>query len=265
MEINLDTSLCENLRNTVNKYGHYSFTKTSSIKGDSEQTGWKKICAIMDRLCDTTLYLNSLDIEKTDSRFCVFDFYNFVNHSATLIDCIKYLAEIYQYDLSEQNTRTNIFNEKGSDKSYFEYLRSLCSVHPIDTSRHKKFKDSQTTIECCPYTRFQTSLELVAIVYSANPKSFSKRISIKLNKIYEYVTYRYNLLNEIISCIHKYNEKIKSDYKSQPLKKVSDFNDYNCYLEYLEITAKDRLGSEYEKGVAYFQKFFKYSFNSKKN
>ena len=184
--INLNIDYCAQLRNKVNEYQHYSITRTHSLKKDNAQRGWEKICAIMDRLDDTTRYLNSIELQKTIGVLAVFDFYNFMNNAATLLDCIKYLGEIYDFDFSNEDIKNDIFNQRGNngngtDKGYFEYLRSLCSVHPIETSRHPEFLDDNTKIECSPYVRWNDGFltteydcDLVAIVYTNNPKFFSK-------------------------------------------------------------------------------------------
>lgn len=65
----------------------------------------KKNCAIMDRLDDTTLYLNSLELQKSNSILAVFDFYNFMNNAATLLDCIGFLSEIYDFDFSKKDEK----------------------------------------------------------------------------------------------------------------------------------------------------------------
>lgn len=60
-KIELDSLLCSELRKKNNEYQNYSINKTHSINNAKTERGWDKICAIMDRLDDTTLYLNSLD------------------------------------------------------------------------------------------------------------------------------------------------------------------------------------------------------------
>ena len=108
--INLNIDYCAQLRNKVNEYQHYSITRTHSLKKDNAQRGWEKICAIMDRLDDTTRYLNSIELQKTIGVLAVFDFYNFMNNAATLLDCIKYLGEIYDFDFSNEDIKNDIFN-----------------------------------------------------------------------------------------------------------------------------------------------------------
>lgn len=68
--------------------------------------------------------------------------------------CIKQLAKLFDVPDEKIKQSTNIFNqldkdEKGTDERYFEYIRSLYSVHPIKTSRHKRYQDNK--FECSLY------------------------------------------------------------------------------------------------------------------
>ena len=258
-KINLNIDLCAQLRNKVNEYQHYSITKTHSIAKDNKNNrGWEKICAIMDRLDDTVFYLNSLEIKKEHNRTAIFDFYNFMNHAASLIDCIRYLAEIYDFDLTVENQSTCFFNQlgntgKGTDKDYFEYLRSLCSVHPIQTDRHPEYKDPNTKIECSPYVRWNEDFlsvpkecDLLAIVYTDNPNEFAKHIGIKLSEIFSYVEYRYNLLQKIIPHIDAYYKNIKTDFTKIPLKPLSEFDSFPEYIEYLKNEFDLRVSTDWD-------------------
>ena len=212
----------------------------------------------MDRLDDTVFYLNSLELKKEINRTAIFDFYNFMNHAASLIDCIRFLGEIYDYNFEEENKHTNIFNQlgktgHGTDKDYFEYLRSLCSVHPIETSHHPEYRDDFTNVECSPYVCWNNDLlmedkqyDLVAIVYTNNPNYFSKRIGIKLSEIFSYVEYRYSLLEKLLDCIEKYNQNVIEEFKKQPLKPLTDFSDYCNYLEYLKAEYSERVNTQME-------------------
>lgn len=275
--INLDTNLCSKLRDKVNEYQHYSIKKTHSLKKDNAQRGWEKICAIMDRLDDTTLYLNSLKLQKTDSKLAVFDFYNFMNNAATLLDCIKYLGEIYDFDFLDEDRKSDVFNQtgnngNGTDKGYFEYLRSLCSVHPIETSRHPEFLDEDTKIECSPFVLWNNSSllddnksDLIAVVYTNNPERFSKYVGIKLFEIFAYVEKRFNLLKKLISHIDLYNKSIIDKYRQKPLKNETDFSYYCDYLEYLKQEYAERINEGCDEYFDYCKLVLTTTFSDEKN
>lgn len=275
--INLNIDFCAQLRNKVNEYQHYSITRTHSLKKDNAQRGWEKICAIMDRLDDTTRYLNSLELQKTIGVLAVFDFYNFMNNAATLLDCIKYLGEVYDFDFSYEDKKTDIFNQmgnngNGTDKGYFEYLRSLCSVHPIETSRHPEFLDNNTKIECSPYVRWnddflmtENDCDLVAIVYTNNPRFFSKYVGSKLFEVFSYIERRFNVLEQLIGHIDSYYKSIIDEYRHKPLKTENDFSVYCDYLEYLKKEYAERINTGWDEHFDFFMETMKCSFKNSIN
>lgn len=56
------------------------------------------------------------------------------------MNCIADLAKIFTVDTSNITDNRNCFLNFnygcGKDKEVFEYIRSLCAVHPTDTSMH---------------------------------------------------------------------------------------------------------------------------------
>ena len=107
---------------------------------------WNRTCAAMDRLEDTINYLNHMELEKNERFHSAFDFYDFINNAYIVIDCIKTIGKIFRVDsalIQEIEDSTSIFEnrlpENGTDQKYFEYIRSLCSVHPLGTNRQKEF------------------------------------------------------------------------------------------------------------------------------
>ena len=104
------------------------------------------IYASLDRLNDTAIYLNEMILNKTNSSRA-FDFYDFINNSYVIINCIYHIAEVFNIDLSDiKKNKCNLqniigldcMNYESSDDDYFNYIRSISSVHPIVTDRHRK-------------------------------------------------------------------------------------------------------------------------------
>ena len=58
------------------------------------------IYASLDRLNDTAIYLNEMVLNKTNSPRA-FDFYDFINNSYVIINCIYHIAEVFNIDLSD--------------------------------------------------------------------------------------------------------------------------------------------------------------------
>ena len=202
-QINIDTSVLRRLRDKVNENQNISYNKQYK-----KYRAWDKICAIMDRLDDTVDYLNQLKLNTGKYRRSAFDFYDFMNNSAVVCDCIKELAQIFDVDDEEIRTSSEIFNQtgtdgKGTDSNYFKYLRSLCSVHPIETSRHKRYQDNE--FECSPYVTWNDNFiyvnddcDIYAVVYTSKEGNSFKRVKIYMSQIFEYIEKRVEFIEKII-------------------------------------------------------------------
>ncbi|EJR35134.1 MULTISPECIES: hypothetical protein [Bacillus cereus group] len=248
-QINLDTDILVALRDKVNEQQHITINK---IYGNHR--AWDKICAIMDRLDDTVGYLNELKLNTGKYQRSAFDFFEFINNASVVVDCILDLAKIFQVPDEKITNSTMIFNQPGqdgmgTDKRYFEYLRSLCSVHPVGTDRHKRYQDS--AFECSPYVMwsnrgmgFNNDSELTAIVYTSEDGAFNKRVNIYIHKIFEYIENRLEFVKEIIHAIDQYQKDVISNFKKSPIKKEYEFDNYIEYLKNLDLELKNRYGSE---------------------
>ena len=131
-----NTDYLRALRDTINEERNLSCEKTGTMQKQI-YPAWNRICAIMDRLDDTVNYINGMVLGECHNR-SAFDFYEFINCSYIVIDCIKSIAEIYSLDLSELEDSKSVFGDPflsgGTDGLFFNYIRSLCAVHPICTS-----------------------------------------------------------------------------------------------------------------------------------
>ncbi|MDU2661997.1 MAG: hypothetical protein E7C54_13920, partial [Clostridioides difficile] len=243
-QININTDVLIRLRNQINEEYYISYRKEFYDKNNKKHRAWDKICAIMDRLDDTVDYLNKLKLNTGKYRRSAFDFFEFMNQASVVMDCITHLAKIFEVPYEEVETSTEIFNElgkegKGTDKKYFEYLRSLCSVHPMETSRHKIYQEN--SFECSPYVVWNDksiwtndASDLYAVVYTSKDNDSFKRIHIYMNQIFEYVKRRVNFIENIIEHIEKYQQEIIEIFRNTPIKKEEDFESYIDYLRNLK-------------------------------
>ncbi len=253
----IDTKILEKLRDTINHEQHISIVKKFKYSKDrkskvKEYYAWDKMCAIMDRLDDTIEYLNNLKLNTGKYKRSAFDFYDFMNNASVVIDCVKELTSIFEVDDSQVKLSSNVFNKlgndgHGTDEKYFEYLRSLCSVHPIETSRHKRYQEN--TFECSPYVMWVDSsiwcnedCDLHAVVYTNKENDWGKRIPIYLSQIFKYVEIRVEFILEIINSIESYHNQTIEKLKNTPIKKEEEFGSYIDYLKNLDNETKERFG-----------------------
>ena len=236
---------------------------------------WHKICAIMDRLDDTVEYLNTLELNTGKYKRSAFDFFDFMNNASVVIDCVKELSKIFEVSDSEIKNSTNIFNKVGSDgngtdEKYFEYLRSLCSVHPVETSRHKRYQDND--FECSPYVLWNNSLRLFnddcdiyAVVYTSKDNESFKRVGIYIEQVFKYVEIRVNFIEKIIDYIDTYQKDMILKLKKQHIKNDTEFNSYIEYLTNLDEEAKDRYGDDHWYSFEYVIKLLKLKLSDSEN
>ena len=269
-KIELNTEILRKLRNKINEQKNISYNKMYG-----KYRAWDKICAIMNRLDDTVEYLNTLELNTGKYKRSAFDFFDFMNNSSVVIDCIKELSKIFDIPDNDIKESTNIFNkvgtdDKGTDEKYFEYLRSLCSVHPVETSRHKRYQDND--FECSPYVLWNNSLRLFnddcdiyAVVYTSKDNESFKRVGIYIEQVFKYVEIRVNFIEKIIDYIDTYQKDMILKLKKQHIKNDNEFNSYIEYLTNLDEEAKDRYGDDHWYSFEYVIKLLKLKLSDSEN
>ena len=269
-KIELNTEILRKLRNKINEQKNISYNKMYG-----KYRAWDKICAIMNRLDDTVEYLNTIELNTGKYKRSAFDFFDFMNNASVVIDCVKELSKIFEVSDSEIKNSTNTFNEVGSDgngtdEKYFEYLRSLCSVHPVETSRHKRYQDND--FECSPYVLWNNSLRLFnddcdiyAVVYTSKDNESFKRVGIYIEQVFKYVEIRVNFIEKIIDYIDTYQKDMILKLKKQHIKNDTEFNSYIEYLTNLDEEAKDRYGDEYWYSFEYVIKLLQLKLSDSEN
>lgn len=274
-QINLDTKILKLLRDKVNDDQYITFNKRFYFKKDIVHRAWDKICAIMDRLDDTVDYLNGLKLNTGKYTRSAFDFFDFMNNASVVIECVKELAKIFDVPYEKIMRSTDIFNQigkdgKGTDDRYFAYLRSLCSVHPVETSRHKSYQDND--FESSPFVVWNSGkiwikddCDIYAVVYTSNDEDNYKRVRIYISQIFEYVKTRLEFIKEIINSIDKYQKQVISDFKKKNIKKVYEFDNYIDYLRNLNQERSVRYGSERSYLLDYIINLFELKLSNQKN
>ncbi|MDE7433202.1 MAG: hypothetical protein K2N34_14985 [Lachnospiraceae bacterium] len=285
MKIELDIQLNRKLRGKVNEINNFSVDKTAEFQFPSDKKGNRQesnafncICAALDRIDDLVEHCNTLDL--TQSQEGTFALCDLFNYGQTLIDCITKIGEVYGAKYSPSNDISSFHQQgatgKGNDEKYFKYLRSLCSVHPLETSAHKEYQGDQP--EWCPYIDIGESVasrllschdgtlskaDFIARIYR-NDMEFSKYIPIYVKQIFHYIKKRYKFINEIISAIDEYNNKQIETLKRTHILLPSECATYDEYLKNLENEIHIRCG-RWEYQAKTWRAIFKTHYDDKLN
>lgn len=261
MKIQLDPQLCNNLREIINEHHNFTYEKTADFKfpnskKDVTAGAYNCICATLDRINDLVEHCNSIEIE---GQFGLCDFFNYTQ---SLIECITIIGKVYKvaplYKGADKND-TSVFhragiNNDGNDEKYFTYLRSLCSVHPVETSRHAEYQGNQA--EWCPYILSGKSSMLVqfpntypdledadfVVTVYRNDLKLCKYVPIHVKELIAYVQKRYQHIQQIIKAITDYNQELIDSFKKKPIPKPENFSDYVSYLNSLQNDITERCG-----------------------
>ncbi|RCW62966.1 hypothetical protein [Saliterribacillus persicus] len=269
-QIDLDSEVLRLLRDKVNEEQNIIFNKRNKA-----HRAWDKICAIMDRLDDTVEYLNGLKLNTGKYKNSSFDFFDFMNNASVVVDCIKKLSKIFDVSNDKMKKSIDIFNQtgkdgKGTDEKYFEYLRSLCSIHPVETSHHIRYQDND--FECSPFVLWNNrkgwinnDYDLSAVVYTSNDEDYVKRVQIYISQIFDYVKTRLEFVQEIIKSIDDYQKKVIADFQKKTIKKEQEFDNYIAYLRNINIEKIARYGSESAFSFDYIIDLFEIKLSNPKN
>lgn len=258
-QIHLDPELIEEFNVSLNAHEHISEQMSFVEKAFEKKKyrgvpAWDCICACVHRVRDTVGYLNDQVLGRMEHG-SAFDFINFINNASVVLDSIDMLARIIGVDLSQENVRTDAFNQpgdngKGTDKKYFEFLRSLCAVHPVETNRYKNMYHT-TDIVTCPYLTWVSGslLEMTwdcdlhgnAFVNEAN--SWGEDICIHMDQVFAHIKYRYSLLNKIGCALERFQEAKIEEFRNTPVPARREDESELSYVERLKQVEAERFGS----------------------
>lgn len=280
IHFNFDIELAHELRDAINERQNLSIEKQhtqSNNKSKITYIAWDRMCAIMDRLEDTINYVNQMELGRTVEGRSAFDFYEFINCSNVIIDCVKTMGQIFGIDIKlleniekSQEVFGQKYSENGTDGFFFEYVRSLCVVHPLFTNRQKVYLHN-SKFHCCPFvvwnnyrTRF-TEGDLTAVIYNSERISGTKRLPLYVDEFKRYVEKWVNLIPAVIDAKNVYTENVYSEFKKSIIKDRTDFNNDIEYILYLEKEYCKRFGDEYDYIFTSFVRVFKIELTDKRN
>lgn len=254
-QIHLDPDLIEQFDSSLKAQEHLSAQLSFKKRAYRGIPAWDCICVCEHRIRDTVAYLNDQVLGKMEYG-SAFDFINFINNAATVLDCIDMLAAIIGVDLTQEDARAAAFNQlgangEGTDKKYFQFIRSLCAVHPAETSRFKGIYHDSALVTC-PYLVWVrgTSREMAwdcdlharAFVNEAN--SWGEDVCIHMNRIFAYIKYRYSLLNKIGCSLESYQRKAIEAFRATRVPGRDVGETEQDFIERIKGVEEERLGSE---------------------
>lgn len=263
MKLALDLSLITKLREKIGEYPvlmdtlqfEFKIPSTEKKHYSKEHSAYNCLCAALDRICETAKHCNLLDTSKNNSNR-LFAFYDLLNYSQTLIECITILGRIFGVKYAPCNEKPCFSyvsrSGKGNDEKYFKYLRSLCAVHPVNTNAHPEYQGEEP--EWCPYVAVGKSftdsmrhpdwgkVDFVAVMYR-NDMQFSKTLPIYLSEMFAYIRKRYRFLEKIIDAVTAWQQKCINALKNKHIPTLDECPDYATYLKELETAIQERCGS----------------------
>lgn len=250
-----DTDLPCQLRDVVNEKLDLSIKKEHVLeKEKARYFAWDRICVIMDRLEDTISHINSLELGREEKR-SAFDFYEFISCAAVVIDCIRYIGNIFGIDpylVKQIEDTQDVFGseyaETGNDKKFFEYIRSLCVTHPAYTNRHKEYLKG-AKFHCCPFVTWSHFFglregDLSATIYTSKDSDYGLHLPLYINQFERYLEKWIFHIRDVIDAIHNYNESVYEKLRKEPVKGPGEFDDTVEYLRYLKEEYSRRFGDD---------------------
>lgn len=277
---NFNVDLAVQLRDAINERQNLSIEKEHTQKNNNTKItyiAWDRICSIMDRLEDTMNYINQIELGKCTNNRSAFDFYEFINCASVIIDCVKTMGQIFGVDIQLLDCITKsqeIFGQKyavnGTDGLFFEYIRSLCVVHPLFTNRQKPYLNNNK-FHCCPFVVWngvrgrRGEGDLTAFVYTSEKSSGTKRIPLYVEEFEKYLEKWVNLIPEVIDAKNTYADDIYDKFRKSALKELSDFSDEIEYILYLKDEYCKRFGDECEYIFWGFVRAFEIEVTDKRN
>lgn len=282
-KFSFDMDTAKALRKAINDRVKYSIEleaeQDAGIKGTYR--AWDRLCATMDRLEDTLAHINKMELGNPVNGQSAFDFYEFLNCSYVVIECIKTVVQAFGIDKSivetiekSQDIFGKKYSESGSDGRFFEYVRALCSVHPLCTSRQKEYLNG-SKFHCCCYVIWNDrgyitsyrydNADLIALVYATNNVS-PIHIGLYVKEFENYLKKWIDSIPSVIEAKNRYVDNKFAVLRKEPMNTLDDFgDDIVGYIEYLKAEYIRRIDEPNVYILDELSVFFKIELSDKRN
>lgn len=277
-ECQFDTSKVTNIWQLIHRHTAICDNKEMEVlikRSKNERASRKKfvvenkIICILERVQDGLEYLNSYELRPNYSRRNAFDFIEFLNCEYVIIHCIKELAQIFGINVKEITEQKNCFAEfaygDGCDNDVFEYVRSLCAVHPEETSFHPTVHLPSEFDSCARIVWDIGSYDgrdLTAVVYTSKYGKSEMYIGIEVVPFVEYLRKWVGLLDEIYEGIRQFAKEERERLKKVKILPPERFNKYTEYIDNLKNEYEHRDGEAQIYLFDYYKKVFQISFQN---
>jgi len=211
-------------------------------------------CSLV-RIEDILNYLD--DFQLCENNYYgrnAFDFIEFINLEYVLVHCIIKLAEIFGTDCRSVKRENKCFGEftcgNSTDYDIFEYIRSLCAVHPLETSMHP-YVHGFENYHCCSKVKWDNGMiygddrDLSLIVYSGSNDEEILCIGLKVSYFVDYFNVWINFLDEIVKSINEYVDDMGEQFRTIHIKTPEEFSDYTEYIDNLRKEYEKRQGTDH--------------------
>lgn len=218
-------------------YNRFLIKKQQVDRNGNKYYIWNRVCAVNVRLYDTVDYINKLKLGCCISDRSAFDFYDFINNAATIVECIELLVKDLGVDKAiindiknakdcftrfgtdiDGNEQINDMDKsKINDGSFFRYVQSLTSVHPTMTNKDQTYL-GDSLFHCCPFVLWSDSLvgrlinkdgrDLTVTIYKTVDMENDDHISLYLVDFERYINKWLGVLPKLEKEIEKENDKI---------------------------------------------------------
>ena len=226
-----------------------------------------KVNCALERIEDYLNYLNQYTLEKNPHQGNAFNFIEILNCEYTIIHCIQEVAKAYDVEyMGITNVRdcfSNIPYGSGTDGEFFEYVRSLCAVHPAETSYHPGVHNFDN-FNSCSRIKWDVGFgygtrDLIAVIYSADKNGEAMYLEINVEPFMVYLQKWVELLDDIEQGIRQFIIKEKESYRKINIAYPEDFDNYLDYIDNLCMEYKRR----YSDSQTYLFERYKLAFTIK--
>lgn len=279
------------IRNTIDEHAVFA-TQAEYMAKVAEERGkngfrttrkplwvYDAVYASLSRVEDTLHYINSLDLpsEGSSKQRSAFDFFDFINNMYVVIECIKTLGHIFGVSsdrYKEIEKSTDCFQQlgltgNGSDDDFFEYVRSLVAVHPVETGRHPEYH-GYGKIHYSPFAVWSSELwmeefDISVHIYTSERNGDIEILHLRINQFEKYLQKWIDFIDVIVDAIIDFNNEKMLDYINMPIKEESGFATYDKYVENLRTELIARVGEYTDYILENYTKLFAMSLTNQNN